>query len=74
MRTKLWVFCSLAVALFAYGNWFSWRKLNLAYIAKVKGQSAFLRAVQAADKAGDALDDSARPTHRETKEKDVSRE
>jgi hypothetical protein len=50
-RLKLTIFGSLALALFALGNWFSWRQLSLASYHKIKRQSTFLRAVQSADSA-----------------------
>ena len=48
-RLRLTVIGSLALALFALWNWFSWRQLSLASYYKIKWQSGFLRAVQPAD-------------------------
>jgi hypothetical protein len=51
LRLKLTLFGSLALALFALGNWFSWRQLSLANYHKIKRQSAFLRAVHSVGSA-----------------------
>jgi hypothetical protein len=51
LRPKLSVFCSLIIGLFTYGNWFSWRQLNLTNYRKVQKQSAFLRAIKSTDGA-----------------------
>jgi hypothetical protein len=51
LRLRLTIFGSLALALFALCNWFSWRQLSLASYYKIKRQSAFLRAMQSAGSA-----------------------
>lgn len=48
-KARLAIFCSIAVGLFAVGNWFAWRQLSMANYRKVREQSAFLRSVESAD-------------------------
>jgi len=50
-RVRLSIFGSLLLGLFAYGNWFSWYQLMLAYYSKIKQQAVFLRAIQPAENA-----------------------
>ncbi len=57
LRGKLFIFCSLLLCLFTYGNWFSWRQLSLTYYSKAKGQSTFLRATQSSGSAAAGSDD-----------------
>jgi hypothetical protein len=53
MRVRLSLLGSVTVGLFACGNWLAWRQLNLSNYRKAKAQSAFLRAIKAADGPGE---------------------
>jgi len=59
-RVRLSIFGSLLLGLFAYGNWFSWYQLMLAYYNKIKQQAVFLRAIQSAEDAAPEPDSNSR--------------